>query len=665
MVSSRSSRQMNSSASSELGILSRLVKKRLSEIEAGVRLTADQLVAQSLASGGRPFVERALRYGRTERDRPIVATRSFLEYLELIGDFRVAHTLTTGCAQIGKTLAHTLLLCDCLSNGLNTLWTYDKLNTLDRNVPSQFRPIVRYWLRGLGLDPGDEGTQNNSLYQIGAASGFFSYVSTSRPALRSDGTAAAGSAIVSLTADILFLEERSQYPPGSADPLPRRIDASLIPTRPIRELGTPGSGAGIERELKNVDFYFYPHYLCPDCSSTAPLDPKGCLLRPFERRDASGELAIGYLSEAGKPHSTTDSSGRMSAYWFHRDPESPVESAYIGCSVCGAELSDEVRREAHFRCLQTGTTLREFLDGLPEGIPPRRYKVGISLSPLTRQSQGLAVEIIAGGLEAVRSDDWQQQGLGHPSENVQTSVSLELIQRAIAAPPSASFDCVVAGIDQGRGSDWIWVVGVTLPPGWRKMPIAEVETKAVRTVLYGGDIVRSAIPDRLRALRVDFGLVDNEPDISSSSDLCRATVLEMADQRSGQTDAVKPSKVSDGGIEYPCWLIRNEKFLKQVLTNFSLTWEGNPLYRLPRAWQRWEGNPSEASPLIHLQGPRLDPDSGRWERGPGNVDDLYYAAMFSEAALHLYLSTKRSKAQTVYNPATPSRRSASQLRNIF
>jgi hypothetical protein len=111
----------------------------------------------------------------------------------------------------------------------------------------------------------------------------------------------------------------------------------------------------------------------------------------------------------------------------------------------------------------------------------------------------------------------------------------------------------------------------------------------------------------------------------------------MADQKPGLKDAVKETTVFDGGIEYPCWGIRNEMFLKQVLIGFlKLGYDDLPLYRLPPEWEQWFGNPSERSPLVHFTGPSYDSATGRWSRGQNNVDDLFYAAMFSLAAFYIH-----------------------------
>jgi hypothetical protein len=617
-----------------------------------------QFVARSLQVGGADFAAAARQYGRTDRGQELDWPVWFGQLLLAIGDFRLQHTLTTGPSQIGKTLPHNLLNAYCLLEGrLNTFTVYDLERTLQRNVPLQFKPTLARWMAAAGLSvkasdasPIDRTglasgrSQNNSLVQVNDGNAMFGFASTSAEA-RGDRTAAAGSSVISLTADILFMDERSKFAPGSAGPLVRRLDASIVPTRPIRELGTPGGGNGIEAVIRTADRHFYPHYECPDCGAIAALDPKGCLLKPCETTDPAGNPVIRYLSESGRPIARTMPDGRMEAYWHHHDPYNAIATAFFGCSVCGAELGPEVRAQAWMQCLKTGVRLLDFLDSLPVEPPWPNYRVAFHLSPLTRDRETNEAErLIRDGIDSSNPTDWQQQGLGHQSEESANSVPFESIRAAIdAVRPTGAPDFVLAGVDQGRGEDWLWVCAYHLPENWRAMKTELVIQQALRHVLFGGDIMRAELGDRLESLGVSFGLVDNEPDRSDAAWLCTQTPLEMADQRGSLTDAVKRGTVKDGGEVLDSWFIRNGKFLKQVLTGFlTMAPDGAPLYRLPPTWTQWLNNTSsERSPVRHLMAPSHDPSSGEWFRGEGNVDDLYYAAMFCEAAFYIKLAAQR------------------------
>lgn len=594
----------------------------------------EAFIADAYERGGMGFVERVGLFATTERQSSVRLPRWYREFLLTIGDFRLNKVLTTGPAQCGKTLAHAMLFVDCLTTGkLNGVWFYDTRTSLDQNVPMQFQPVADSWIANM-MAVGHKFNRRsdrciNTRYQIDQVNGIFAYVSTSRPGQREKGTAAAGGMAVSYQADYAFLEERSQYRPGSADSIPRRLDASLLPTRPIRELGTPGGGTGIEEQMGKVDHLFYPHYTCNSCKQTLPLDPKGCLLRETVQRDPLGRIKKTYLSDSGRPVS-----------WFHRDENDAVNSAYFACLNCGEPISDEQRYAAHFCCRHTGTALADFLQSLPPGIPEYTWTVGIHLSPLTRETQfNLAAKMIEEGMSASTTDDWQQQMLGHASEHQVGSINPEMLRASMASPvPERQPELVLAGVDVGRSEDWLAIVEFYLPPNYYRLTRAEVIEKTIRYISYASDVMRNDIPDLLTRFDVNFGLIDNEPSRESSMYLCRRTCLDMADQIAYLKDPVRKSQVADGGITYDCYQIRNEKFMGAVLEGFLLKAEDDyPLYRLPPTWEKWLSNPSERSPLRHLMGPSRDPKTQQWKRGPGHVDDFYFALVFAEAAFYIKL----------------------------
>lgn len=204
-----------------------------------------------------------------------------------------------------------------------------------------------------------------------------------------------------------------------------------------------------------------------------------------------------------------------------------------------------------------------------------------------------------------------------------------------------AFPITLAGIDCGRSSDWIVITRYHVPEGEYKNS-NQVSDATLREILVARDIVKSEIKDELDKYDVFFGLIDNEPDIESSARLCEGTVLEMADQRSQQMEEFKESVVIDGGIEYPCWKIRNEKFLKSVMNCFLSEYQdGYPLVKLPNDWENYLNDNSERSPVYHfLNSPEYDPITGKWERQENHVDDLYYAFAFCEAAFYISIENQ-------------------------
>ena len=199
------------------------------------------------------------------------------------------------------------------------------------------------------------------------------------------------------------------------------------------------------------------------------------------------------------------------------------------------------------------------------------------------------------------------------------------------------FYITLAGIDCGRSSDWIWIANFHVPENDFDT-INQISDVTLREVIHAGPVMKTEIKERLEEYQVKYGIMDNEPNIESGARICEMTCLEMGDQRDGQLEEFKESTVLDGGVEYPCWKFRNEKYLRQVLNIFSLEYsDGHPLVRLPTEWEVFEKDNSDLSPFKHLTSPELDPLTGRFEREDDHIDDIYYAAAFCEVAFSIFM----------------------------
>lgn len=225
-------------------------KEAASSGKGRVYTKQDKYLAQAW-SGAEGLVDRVERFGANEKGARIRLENWNRELLLLYGDLRISEAWLTGCAQLGKTLSAYSVMIDWICyGGFNVGWSYSTLNDLYQMVPMQFTPMIEDWIAnmesaGIPVSGDKDHANNRTRYQVGGATAIFTYVSTSKPNTQG-GKAAAGGSVVSFQADAMFMEERSQYPAGAAAPLARRLDQSGIPTRPIRELGTPGGGQWIQ-----------------------------------------------------------------------------------------------------------------------------------------------------------------------------------------------------------------------------------------------------------------------------------------------------------------------------------------------------------------------------------------------------------------------------------
>jgi len=548
------------------------------------------------------------------------------EYASLISDARISQVSTTGAAQIGKSLLNALLktwlVGDC---NLNCLYVFATQGALNRMVDIQFKPLYDIFLKD------KKETKNKQTIQANGGTGIFSYAGVN--SRNTEGRAAASNQIISFSCDWVFCDERSQYSPGMVDPIYRRLDNSRFPSKPIRFVGTPGSGQGIEKEIENNDFNFYPYTTCKSCKTEIKLDPFDLLFKSKVITDENGKEKETFLSETGKPLD-----------WHFENQNEPVASSYLACPHCHNKIDDDSRlNHSFFKCLNTGKYLMDFISNF-KNENNKRIKAGITLSPLLRKSSlNLPQEIIQSGLDSSNPIDWQQQKLGIPSQGQSSCLTVAQIKNCIGLPEikmhplQESFIC--AGIDQGRGNDFLIIIKYILPLRWEEKKYEEINQKTVREILFGEPVNRKEIPEILSNFDCNLGIIDNEPNISTAVELAQITGLEIADQKPNQLSAIKKSIASDGGEEFPCWGVRSSKFLKQIKDCFYINSEYDwyPLARLPQNWINWLNFPSEISPIRHLTSVSYDPSTGQFERPVDHNDDMYFAWMFAEISFYLQI----------------------------
>lgn len=591
------------------------------------------------------FLETALKYAKNEDGQPLRLSGWFEQYLRFLGDFRISTKAVPGVQQLGKSLGCSLVLAYCtIELGLKMLYTYDSQGARDTQVKRNLQPILGFW--EAAKYPGKRGDLIDNLEMWQSKSGgivqflYSSVNSASQNVASRKGLASAGGKNVGFRADGLIDEERSQSPPGARDPFKRRtVESTLKPYAPHLILGTPGGGLGIEYELQKIDHHFAPYYDCPHCKAQKPLHPKGCLLKPI-KKEIGGEQVDTWFGESGKP-----------LVWFHHDQSRPESTAFVGCSECGNELSEESRVNAIYRecrfdvgmniVQDLGTSLNDFLGSLPEGLPIDHVSAAFWISPLLRDGNP-APSIIREGNTSANTADWQQQNLGITSETGSSGITIEQFKRCIGMPvPTRSPDVRLAAIDQGRHEDWLWIADIWLPERWQVMSIPETLDKTIRGVVFGGEINRKTIPLFIEKYSPNFGIMDNEPDVPDAVEISKNTIFELADQ-AGNNEDIKQTTRETAGLHYPLWIIRQKDFQDRVANNFVLMADDAlPLYRFPESWNKWVpliGN--EMSPITHFISMTKNPETREWVRPVNHVDDHFFAAMFLESALLIWLKDK-------------------------
>jgi hypothetical protein len=570
------------------------------------------------ADGGRWLVDATIKYGVNEHGSPLRLNPPMLEALELIGDFRVAKTYTTGAAQVFKTLIHWQLVSALITIGRkNFAWIYPQVSTIIALVPGQFKPIIAKWEKALGVAKKASPTDSKStkIHQSAYGGGRFAAANNPTSASKErDGTAVANTNVVSFSSDLAIYEERSQYTAKSADAIRRRFLQSRIVTRPERQLGTPGNGGGIEREVANADYDFHPHVYCSGCGKLSNLSPLGWLFKSVWTE----ELGDHYFDEARRPIS------------WHKNSEG---RPYFGCPHCSHPITKQERLQAHFRCIKSGQSLRDVLDGLPKAVPTEIISAGITLSPLLRDS-GIdpAKDLVEKGASSDNIVDYHQQELGIATANSDNGITIAHIEKALATPiPMAVPDLSIWGLDQGTTEHWLAVVDFYKPASTLGLTPIQIYEQSHRAVRRLQPVTESKLGDYIR--HCHGGTLDNEPGREYAARIIKQFRRSFAfDQRDGRqlgSFVAKPGKVEMGGRELEVMLCNTHSLQDMLLAAFKTERVTLPGTVDPQ-------DLSGGSATRHLTTSDRDPETGIWTRPDDHKDDLLKALMATELYYYLH-----------------------------
>lgn len=601
--------------------LQELAKQRRDELKGKIRQSTTSL-EEKIASG--ELIEDCINdlktYGKNEFgddlrwDEP-----GFEEILRLLADFRIARRYVSGSSQRYKTASCANVNAYMSQRaGLRGLWSFPKARTMEILVPKQHKPLLRNWAKVSGVTKiTRDMLTSTAQFDVGLGSASFTHVNSG------SGEASAGTSSVAVTADFLFCEEASQSSHKDILPLYRRVDSSRIVARPVTWLGTPGGGGGIEAKISDAPYEFWPHAKCPHCGHWSSLHPLGALLKSKQERAEDGTLITRWAHEDGLP-----------LEWFCHDSEDPIETAYVGCTQCAKEISDENRQNALFKCIKTGIFLHDFLTNVvPKVWQEEQLEVGIWVGALSRPRKHLAREILR-ELSPEGIEDWYQQRLGIPSSAMANSIPKEALMNACIRPfftPTQEEKSIrLIGIDQGRSAWYGAVVEFIYNP---LLPPDAMYTSAKRNILALECFPSDRTPDLIERFGVQGGIIDNEPSIAAAAAIGRATGLKLGDQQAKIKDDYLIKTAKDGGAQFECFSLKYKKFFRFIFSLFagsSVSVESSYL-RFASGKVKGHGNVFK-----HLCSIEWDAEAGDIVKAKDGEDDLAFALMFAESAFGIF-----------------------------
>ncbi len=550
-------------------------------------------------------------------------------YARLLIDCRIPLKVVSGAAQTGKSLMVILVYCWLVSRaGFNTLFMLPQSQAIQRLIPLNHDPVFQEMERILHKGKKRSHLTDNLKTKESLSSGNALFSAPVNKGESNEG-ATASTSVVSVSADLLVVDEVSQFLPGAVETATRRLDAGRIPSRPIIYSGTPGSGGGIEKYIKDCQYQFYPGLECRGCTKRILLHPFGALFKKSPVTLPTGEVTEVYVSSAGRP-----------LKWDYSDEQDKISSVYLSCEYCSTKIEDQDLRAITFYDKATKLDIREFFE---QGIIPD--SVAIELSPLVRGYRGLS-RVVREGLKTANPADWVQQALGIPSDFDSTSITEEQIRNAfgLSTPyvrrveyEDGCDSVVVCGIDQGRGSDFLTIMRCYINPNAKSD--REMFDTAVREFVFCNAVSRSEIPTICDRFGVEIGFIDNEPNITTAAELCEMVDgLALVDQQIKQKDSFIIKQVKDGGTEYQCVKLAYSKFVRTLIVGFSHKGFDKDLkYRFNSDLEGILTDVTETSAKRHLTSVAFDPETGKPVRPKDKNDDLFFATVFADAALAYYL----------------------------
>lgn len=519
---------------------------------------------------------------------------------------------------------------------------------------------------------------------VGGVEMTFFYTSTTK-STNKEGRQAE-SAISSFACQLLLGDEVSLWVRGAIPIAKKRMEASQLPTKPFRGGSTPGfQGDTLDLEIRGSKHLFEWATTCDRCGHFQPISPFGNLFKPcwvsdeglFIREARFDELIEG--TEAYEPTKGTIEDGAELRYvdnlgrplaWFFADSDRQIESAYLGCKKCGADLGTSAIAKSpiyngQFVCRRTGIGIEDFCDLVTTAQRPFLDGVAIKLPKVAtaRFSPFLAIRE---QLTSKNPLDSLQQGLGEMAsfstgkinlQRLEACVNLALSDEVRSLVDSRPPDAIVLGMDQGQRFNWGIVQHWWIPTEQEEPDPEKRWARAFkRTIWYGGIIGFAGLEEIIQKYDVNLGGIDTKPEVQAAVNFTRDRTPTNLDLWRDKLPELRPQ----GGV-YPFYQValkgqklKRDKLLVQQIEVPVVMLDRTALLDASRdrIYNRLHQFPSglvydskdESNLLHHFLTSERSPQ-GRWIEPPGEPDHLFHADSFAEAAVLASLLEPKSAAK--------------------
>jgi hypothetical protein len=565
----------------------------------------DRYLAQALTpQGAIATLSRIKRHGRTPDQDDLTLPNWVQDAIRLMSDWRVASVSLTGGAQLGKSLISYLVAVDLFIEGrLSFGWVYPDDGLRQTDQP-KFRKIAEAWLRQRGVKFNPD-RNNLRRFELEGAIATFTHTNSNT---KKDG-AAHGSAAVSFSANVLFFEETSQ---GQGVDLSGRLQASKIPTKPIRYIGTPGSGLGIEKIAEAADYIAYTCLKCQKCDTYNPLHPYLLYL------DSSKE---GFFSASGKPRATLKQ---------------------FECIHCKALLDDDRGAEAISvrvfdpyivkaigqgdRAAVAELYSRSIPEILDEGVVPE--SISLWLMPLmlgVKDSKKWCADT-AKKLAASQNVKAAIQELLGISSDISKGLNIASVKKILERKTYHPSDI------QGRWGNPKRYMGLDVGVDCHFLTSLLVdESDGTIWIELAKKVHEDEVAGIIEELKPKCFLIDNEPNKGFAVELSAKfpRIVRAANQSTSKKigAAIKKDLSKSGGKPFECWEFSNQVWISTAIDILS---SGN-LGIIDEADQDGSIDPTWSS---HIRSVTRS-SAGVWVRPADHEDDLFFSFLFAVVAMKM------------------------------
>lgn len=466
----------------------------------------------------------------------------------------------------------------------------------------------------------------------------------------------------SFEAWVVILDEAEACPAGTIDIAQERQSACTMPTKPFRAGSTPGVEGGIvDGQVKTSRHVFQWQVKCAECHTTQFLHPFGNLLKPMMIQQDDGSEEEAFIDVTGRPldwfsHSTDQS---YIALEDESDRQQKINTCYVGCVHCGAELTREVLNTGRFadnvyrdslnRSVVADPSvplesLRDFCDRLIKHQQPVHDWVALRL-PRLASFLFDAPERMRKLVTTKNPADTIQQGLGIAISIGLGKLSLPRLLKCVglALPEWCDKpDLIILGVDQGQAHHWGVLTEWYFPPEEKDKEQKWLNAR-VRVIRYGTIAGFEGVEQWMSEHSVDLVGIDHEPEVNAASKFARHHL---------------PKKVKKGKVY----------LMDQVTLQWGEEWKESQresqkqkymVYAVHRTWGLDAVRDRVNRMYLHLPGNLVynpkDPENllyhfltsertadGKWTEANGEPDHLFHSMGFASVAAHIFLFGRKS-----------------------